>query len=100
MGNEDTGDSYERRIHRAGLKEDTVLLNGRDNFWNGAKLAEFIDTIRCQDCLVIHFFLADTYPAQLVTNYSDILFGVLHNGIPYFFYDTIKRCFLKIQYSL
>lgn len=45
MGNEDTQDSYMRWIYRAGLKEVTILLNGGDHFWNGAQLAEFIDTI-------------------------------------------------------
>ena len=55
-----------------------VLLNGRDNFWDGAQLAEFVDPIGCQDGLIIHFFLADTDPAQLVTNYPDIFFSVLH----------------------
>jgi len=61
-------------------KRVPVLLNGRDHFWNGAQLAEFVDTIGCQNGLVIHFFLADADPAQLVTNYSDILFSGLHNG--------------------
>jgi hypothetical protein len=70
-------------------------LNGRDHFWNGAQLAEFVDAIGCQDCLVIHVFLANADPAQLVTDYSDILFSGLHNGRYYFFYDTIKRCFYK-----
>ena len=70
-------------------------MNGRDHFWNSAQLAEFVDAIGGQDCLVIHFFLANPDPAQLVTDYSDILFSGLHNGRYYFFYDTIKRCFFK-----
>jgi hypothetical protein len=71
-------------------------LNRRDHFWNGAQLAEFVDTIGCQNCLVIHIFLTDTDPAQLVTNDPDILFSGLHNGGVHFFYDTIKRCLRKI----
>jgi hypothetical protein len=53
-------------------------LNGRDHFWYGAQLAEFVDPIGRKDGLIIHFFLADADPAQLVTDYPDILLGVLH----------------------
>jgi len=72
-------------------------LNGRDHFWNGTQLAEFVDTIGCQDCLIIHVFLTNADPAQLVTDYPDIFFSGLHNGRYYFIYDTIKGCFLKTR---
>jgi len=70
-------------------------LNGRDHFWNGAQLAVFVDIIRCQNGLVIQFFLSDADPAQLVTNYSDIFFSVLHNGRVMFLVRHDKEMFLK-----
>ena len=77
-----------------------VLLNGRDHFWYGVQLAEFIDPIGCQDGLVIQFFLADADPAHLVTNCPDILFCVVHMSKTYLSCDTIKRWLKKDEDAL
>jgi hypothetical protein len=59
---------------------------------NGAEVAVLVDAVLCEEgCIVKHLF-PDTDPAQLVTDYFYLFYGILHKVMFLLAGDTIKRC--------
>jgi len=80
MGHNRNRDIKKSGIYRTGIKKIPVLLDGRGCFWHSTQLAEFVDSVGCQEGCVVHLSLSDTDPAQLVTDYPDIFFSGLHTN--------------------
>ncbi|MFA4877783.1 MAG: hypothetical protein WC586_10240 [Methanoregula sp.] len=64
-----------------------------------AQVAVLVDAVQCEDGLIRQTFLADSDPAQLVTNNFYLFFSMLHRVDAYLAGDTIKGCIGRAGFS-
>src|SRR5208337_483349 len=68
------------------------VKRGLRNPWDRTQVAKLVDAVRGENGLIVEALFSDADPAQLVTDYFNLLFSMLHRLVVYLASDTIKRC--------